>query len=139
MKTQLLAFAAVAALVAGSGAASAQQAAGNYAPPRTAWGKPELSGVWTNSSLTTLQRPANAKTVVITQEEHAKVLAHNQYAMMAKDEAGPPRSTRSRATSCSPTRTRTAATTISGSTQAMTTPASATISAPHGSPAPQTA
>ena len=89
MKTQLLAFAAVAALVAGSGAASAQQAAGNYAPPRTAWGKPELSGVWTNSSLTTLQRPANAKTVVITQEEHAKVLAHNQYAMMAKDEAGP--------------------------------------------------
>ena len=88
MKTYLLAFAATAAVVAGAGAASAQ-AAGDYSPPRTSWGVPQFDGVWTNSSLTTLQRPANAKTVVITPEEHAKVLAHNQYAMMAKDEAAP--------------------------------------------------
>src|SRR6218665_3440048 len=87
MKTRLLAFAALSALIAG--AAHAQAADPNFKPPRTSWGAPELSGVWTNSSLTTLQRPANAATVVITEDQHAKVLARNQYAMMAKDEAGP--------------------------------------------------
>ncbi|RYG94637.1 MAG: hypothetical protein EON57_18010, partial [Alphaproteobacteria bacterium] len=87
MKARLLVCAAIAALV--SGTAAAQAADPNYKPPRTSWGAPELSGVWTNTSLTTLQRPANAPTVVISQEEHAKVLARNQYSMMAKDEAGP--------------------------------------------------
>lgn len=88
MKAKLLTFAAIAAVMAGVGSASAQ-AAGDYSPPRTSWGKPDISGVWTNSSLTTLQRPPNAATVVITPEEHAKVLSRNQYALMAKDEAGP--------------------------------------------------
>jgi len=87
MKTRLLAFAALSALIAG--AAHAQAADPNFKPPRTAWGAPAISGVWTNSSLTTLQRPPNAATVVITEDQHAKVLARNQYAMMAKDESGP--------------------------------------------------
>ena len=43
MKTCLLTFAAIAAVAAGTGAASAQ-AANNYSPPRTTWGAPVLDG-----------------------------------------------------------------------------------------------
>ena len=38
-----------------SGALAAQ----SYEPPRTASGKPNLQGFWTNASLTTMQRSAN--------------------------------------------------------------------------------
>lgn len=87
MKSYLLAFAAVAAIAAGSGAASAQ-AAGNYAPPRTSWGAPELSGVWTNASLTSLQRASSASKVTVTEEEAAQLLARNRYTLATQDEAG---------------------------------------------------
>jgi len=35
----------------------------NYAPPRTASGKPNLQGFWTNASLTTMQRSDNYKDI----------------------------------------------------------------------------
>ena len=87
MKSYLLAFAAVAAIAAGTGAASAQ-AAGNYTAPRTSWGAPELSGVWTNASLTSLQRPSSASKVTVTEEEAAQLLARNRYTLATADEAG---------------------------------------------------
>ena len=70
MKAHLLTFAAIAAVIAGSGAASAQ-GAGDYAPPRTSWGVPQLDGVWTNASLTQLQRVAHATAVVVASYDAA--------------------------------------------------------------------
>ena len=37
--------------------AGAAQPAGTTDIPRTSWGRPALTGVWTNSSLTPLERP----------------------------------------------------------------------------------
>ena len=44
-----------------TGMVSAQSSspAGDYEPPRTEYGKPDLQGYWTNASLTSMQRPAN--------------------------------------------------------------------------------
>jgi hypothetical protein len=40
-----------------------------YAPPKTSWGVPDLQGVWTNSSITKLTRPAGIRSLVLTPEE----------------------------------------------------------------------
>ena len=54
--------------------ASAATAA-DYRAPRTIFGAPSLEGVWTNSSVTTLQRPAAFKSLVATEAEEAAVVA----------------------------------------------------------------
>ena len=65
-----------------AGMASSQ----GYKPPRTAYGAPDLQGVWDKRSMTRLQRPKDFKALVATPEEaaayeakgygrHAKVLA----------------------------------------------------------------
>lgn len=56
---------AAAALVAGAASASP------YRAPRTAFGAPDLQGLWTNSSLTFLQRPPVFKALVATDAESA--------------------------------------------------------------------
>lgn len=38
-----------------------------YKAPRNAFGQPDLSGTWTNASLTQLERPLNLKDLVITE------------------------------------------------------------------------
>src|SRR4051812_14929523 len=42
-----------------------------YRPPRTAFGAPDLEGVWTNASLTVLQRPKAFRALVATPYEAA--------------------------------------------------------------------
>jgi hypothetical protein len=67
--------------------ASAQSAPG-YQPAKTSWGAPDLQGFWSNTSLTTMQRPAGAKGLVANAAE-ADALAHrNVYSAAQREEAG---------------------------------------------------
>ena len=50
----------------------AEQTANNYKPPRTEYGKPDLQGIWTNSSVTDLERPASMQKLVLTEAEAKK-------------------------------------------------------------------
>ena len=40
-----------------------------YKAPRNGFGQPDFEGVWTNASLTSLERPANFKTLTITEAQ----------------------------------------------------------------------
>ena len=65
-KVGWLAAAATVALVAATGA----QGTSRSSAPRTPWGHPDLQGVWTNSTTTPLERPADlADKAVLTEEE----------------------------------------------------------------------
>jgi hypothetical protein len=46
-----------------------------YQPPRTEFGDPDLQGLWTNASITTLERPSWASKLVLTPEEAEKAAA----------------------------------------------------------------
>ena len=50
--------------------------------PRNGFGQPDFEGVWTNASLTSLERPANFKTLTIT-EDQAKAAEQARARMMA--------------------------------------------------------
>ena len=40
---------------------------------RTADGKPDLQGIWTNATITPLERPQNMKNLVLSEEEAARM------------------------------------------------------------------
>jgi hypothetical protein len=80
--TRSLGLAAVlAAILAASPAACADEptAAPGYKPPRTSDGRPDLQGVWTNASVTNLQRSAQYNDLIIPEAQAARVQAQ-QYA-----------------------------------------------------------
>lgn len=71
---------AVAAIVAAVGATLAAQAPASIAKPATAKpalrapdGKPDLQGIWTNATITPLERPQNVKDLVLTEEQAARM------------------------------------------------------------------
>ena len=66
------------ALAAFATAVSAQDA---YKAPRNAFGQPDLEGVWTNASLTGLERSPQFKTLTIT-EAQAKTMEQMSAKMM---------------------------------------------------------
>ena len=69
-----LSFAVASVVVAAmlAPAAAVGQPSEAPSPPRTAWGDPDLRGIWNNATLTPLQRPANlADRAFLTAEEAA--------------------------------------------------------------------
>ena len=46
----------------------------SYQAPRTADGKPDFQGFWTNVSLTSLERPGNFKSLVIPEADAKRIL-----------------------------------------------------------------
>jgi len=78
--TSLVRAACAVAIVLAAGAASAQA----YKAPRNAFGQPDFSGVWSNASLTQLERPPNLKSLVITEAE-ARTLEQGMAALRAAD------------------------------------------------------
>ena len=64
-------------LIAAVALAAAAPLAASAAPPRTADGNPDLTGMWTNGSLTSLQRPAGQKLVLTPAEAQAMAAPRN--------------------------------------------------------------
>lgn len=56
--------------------------------PRTSWGAPDLQGFWSNTSLTSMQRPAGAEKLVMNEEEARKLANRNVYSAAQREEAG---------------------------------------------------
>jgi hypothetical protein len=88
MKTGLLASAVLACIAVAAVSPAAAQAAAGYQKPKTSWGVPDLGGFWSNASLTTMQRPAGAEKLVVTEEEAKALVSRNIYSAVARQEAG---------------------------------------------------
>ncbi|HYM35252.1 MAG TPA: hypothetical protein VET48_07625 [Steroidobacteraceae bacterium] len=61
-------------------------AADKYQPPRTGDGKPDLQGVWTNATITTLTRPARFKSLVLDPKDVEKETNANPQVVRQKDD-----------------------------------------------------
>jgi hypothetical protein len=68
--------------VCGLLAAAVTAQAGEYRPPRLADGQVDLQGVWSHRNITPLERPADAKSFVITREQAEQMTAR----ILAKSE-----------------------------------------------------
>ena len=65
---------AVTGLLLSPTAAAAQSGGGGWTAPLTAWGDPDLRGVWTSATLTPLERPERqAERELLTEEEAAEI------------------------------------------------------------------
>jgi hypothetical protein len=80
----LAAICAVAALAFAVSAVAADA----YKAPRNGFGQPDLSGIWTNASVTQLERPGQFKSLVITPEQ-AKAMEQASIARASSADAKP--------------------------------------------------
>jgi hypothetical protein len=79
--------AAITAPVAGAQAAPAATEPG-FSVPHTGWGVVDLQGFWSNASLTTMQRPAAASKLVVSEMEAKALAAKDVYTAAQRQEAG---------------------------------------------------
>jgi hypothetical protein len=90
LSLRVLSSALTATAVAGW-AFSQALAAGAYHAPRTNFGDPDLQGLWTNASITTLERAPGATSLVITPAEAARLETANKAWLAANDKPTDPR------------------------------------------------
>lgn len=77
-------------LVLGGYPASAQQQhAAGFSPPLTAWGAPDLQGMWSNASVTDLEREPPTERLVLTAEEAVSMEQSDFFANAALNEQQP--------------------------------------------------
>ena len=87
MRTKLLAATALCfAAALGAGAASAQGSEAGYAVPHTKWGAPDLQGFWNNTSVTGMQRPGDAKALVVSEKEAERLVNRNLLIVLSKQD-----------------------------------------------------
>ena len=82
----LLASFMIAAPVAAAQEAPRDGAA--YQKRKTGWGVPDLSGFWSNTSFTSMQRPPGAAKLVMNEQEAAALTRKNTYTAARRQEAG---------------------------------------------------
>ena len=79
---------ALATLTATSAFAAPASSTDVWKAPRNAWGQPDLAGVWTNATITTLERPpAFGERLVLTDQEARRMEAGNAARMHTAGEA----------------------------------------------------
>jgi len=88
MRFQIIALTCVSA-VALAATAQAAPAAKPYAPPRTSYGRPDLTGVWSNASVTNLTRAPGVAGLVVGEAEAAKLAKESPFQKLAEAEEGP--------------------------------------------------
>src|SRR5690242_13625514 len=57
-----------------------------YKAPKTAWGAPDLQGFWNNTSITSLQRGADAKSLVVNEKEANRLVNRNVLIVLSKQD-----------------------------------------------------
>jgi hypothetical protein len=72
-------------------ALASSAAAAGYHAPRTSFGDPDLQGLWTNSSLTTLERPQGLNDLVMAPEMAAKIEAMSKARLAENDKPTDPK------------------------------------------------
>jgi hypothetical protein len=78
----------VAAAALATCALAAPPTAGAWKAPRNAWGQPDMSGVWTNATITALERPpVFGERLVLTDQEARRMEGGNAARMKAANEA----------------------------------------------------
>ena len=62
----------------------------NWQPKKLPWGAPDLQGIWTNATITPLERDPKVANKLVVSEAEAKTIEENEYYNKAKEEDAKP-------------------------------------------------